>query len=109
MLEAQKETLGTKQQIIDRFFKQFVEEPITVNDAADIYSVNRRTIVEWCGRGYIKIIKQGQPGIAMFLDRADVAYCAYIHRIRNRVTGVPLLDDDGNPYQFKSNRYNFAE
>lgn len=111
LLEAETITeLGTKTEIINKFYHGLVGESITVNDAADRYLINRRTIVEWCGRGYINILKPGQPGIAMYLDHADVAYCAYVYHHRRGLSGVPLLDQDGNPYRLKkTTRYNIAE
>ncbi|HEY58887.1 MAG TPA: hypothetical protein G4O04_10230, partial [Anaerolineae bacterium] len=46
---------------------------ITVSEAEQRYGINRRTIIAWKQRGYIKTLK---TGYRMELNEADVAYCA---------------------------------
>jgi len=73
--------------------------PITVTEAAREYETNRTTIFAWVQKGYIDIIK---PGYGMLLDKADVAYCVAVHRVRKKFgVRAPLLQDDGTPYLLK--------
>jgi hypothetical protein len=49
----------------------------------------------------------GGRGLRLKLDEADVAYCADIYTQKvaeygtNRLFGVKIFDEDGNPYQLK--------
>jgi predicted site-specific integrase-resolvase len=74
-----------------------------VSDAADKYPIHRRdTILEWVRRGHIRILEPSSGrGSRMYLDEADVAYCAIIHATRQKAevyAGVPLLDAEGRLY-----------
>jgi hypothetical protein len=88
----------TKEDILKEQYAKLIGQPITVTDAAERYNVHRDTIIEWKKKDYITVLK---PGYRMELDEAEVAYCADIYHKRQRKSGVPLLDDDGLPYQLK--------
>ena len=73
--------------------------PITVSEAEQRYGINRRTIIAWKQRGYIKTLK---TGYRMELNEADVAYCATIYKVRKPYgSRAPLLDAEGKPYLLK--------
>ncbi len=80
---------------------------ITVSEAAEKYgrkfgvNIVRQTIGVWVRQGYVNVIS---PGYGMELDEADVAYCATVHATRKKAgihAGVPLLDNNGYPYELK--------
>jgi len=76
-------------------------QAITVTEAAEAFGVYRRTILRWVKKKYIGVI---EPGYQMKLNKSDIAYCAAIHRRRQKLgiyAGVPLCDKRGQPYQLK--------
>lgn len=91
----------TRQQIIERKFSPLIGQPITVTDAANKYNVHRDTVLVWVKNRYVTALKHGGRGSRMELDEADIAYCAEIHHKRGGISGAPLLDDDGLPYELK--------
>jgi excisionase family DNA binding protein len=94
-------TVSSKQELINQKFPALIGQDITVTEAAKKYAINRRTILEWITKGYIKVIKSGYQ---MTIDNADMAYCAdvYLQRKNNGIGfGLPLLDENGLPYTIK--------
>ena len=80
-------------------FAHLEGQPITVSEAETRYNVQRRTLINWKTRGYIKVLKDGYR---MELNEADVAFCAAIYHVRRPYgSRAPLLDEDGNPYLIK--------
>jgi hypothetical protein len=58
------------------------------------------------GPEHLNVLEPGQRGRGsrMYLDEADVAYCACVQALRQRArvyAGAPLLDDEGRPYLLK--------
>ena len=91
----------TKENIIAKEFAHLRGQPITVSAAAENYTLNRDTILDWVKRKYINTLK---PGYRMELDEADVAYCAKIYNqklkeYRGQLRGVTIFDEYGNPYE----------
>jgi len=92
---------SSKQELINQKYPALIGQAITVTEAANKYTIGRRTILEWITKGYIKVIK---PGYQMTIDDADMAYCAEIYRQRKNNGigfGSPLLDENGLPYTIK--------
>ena len=69
---------------------------ISLNVAADKYTVNKQTLSRWVAKGYIAILRR--DGQKVFLDEADVAYCAEVAKARPGA-GKWLFRDDGTPYK----------
>ena len=68
---------------------------ITVRKASRQYGVPSPTISRWTARGLITVLERTAREI--YLDQADVAYCAEIHR-RNGGAGKWLFNEDRTPY-----------
>jgi hypothetical protein len=93
--------LRSKHNVINQKFRDLCGKPITVTEAAEKYDLHRDTVLEWKKREYITVLKSGYR---MELDEAEVAYCAEIYHQRQTTggtRGVPLLDENGLPYQLK--------
>jgi hypothetical protein len=91
----------SKDDILAEEFTDLRGQLITVTDGAAKYDLHRNTILEWVRKEYVTAKKQGGRGSRMELDEAELAYCAKIYYERNGISGVPLLDEDGLPYQLK--------
>lgn len=94
---------SSKQDLIKQKFPALIGQAITVTEAANKYDINRRTILEWITKGYIRVIR---PGYQMTIDNADIAYCADAYIARRRAGfgfsgAAPLLDENGLPYTLK--------
>lgn len=81
-------------------FRKWHGQPILISQATDEYDIPGMTLRGWVKHGYVTVL---ESGYGMTLDRADVAYCAAVYRIRKPagIFGVPLLDEDGRPYLLK--------
>ncbi|MEW5958399.1 MAG: hypothetical protein AB1801_11775 [Chloroflexota bacterium] len=90
-----------KETILDEEFVSLRGRLITVTEGAEKYDLHRNTILEWVRKEYITAKKQGGRGSRMELDEAELAYCAKIYHERKGISGVPLLDENGLPYQLK--------
>lgn len=90
----------TKDQIIQEKYSSLAGQPITASEAADKYDVHRRTIFKWIDKGYLTVL---EPEPVMQVDEAEVAYCVDVYKERRDKIpkGVPLLGEDGLPYQLK--------
>jgi len=95
----------TKEQVIQRKFKNLIGQPITITEASAKYNIPRGSIQEWKEKGYLSVVNETYPAT---IDEADVAYCAEIYKERKSsgfgFRGVPLLDERGLPYQIKNKK-----
>jgi hypothetical protein len=91
----------SKEDILEEDFTELRGQSITVTEGAEKYDLHRNTILEWVKKEYMIPIKQGGRGSRMELDEAELAYCAQIYHDREGISGVPLLDENGLPYQLK--------
>ncbi len=94
----QDDSSQTKEGIIAKEYGYLQDQWITVSKAAQKYKVLGRTIREWVALKYIQYDNTKYP---MRVNEAEVAYCTEIHYARKRISGVPLLDTNGLPYQLK--------
>lgn len=69
--------------------------PIRMFEASKKYNVSPSTITHWVQRGHISQLNQ--EGRKIFIDEADVAYCARIYH-QNRGQGKWIFDEVGRPY-----------
>ena len=100
----------TKEQIITEKYSHLRGRIISASGASRKYSEIHGTIItpqlfaRWANVGYITVTGRGYR---LQLDEADVAYCADIYAQKveeygtNRLFGVKIFDEDGNPYQLK--------
>jgi hypothetical protein len=81
-------------------FRKWQGQAISISQATEEYDIPGMTLRGWIKRGYVTVL---ESGYGMTLDRADVAYCVAVYRIRKPagIFGVPLLDDEGQPYLLK--------
>ena len=68
---------------------------ITVREASRLYKLPANTISQWTTRGLISVLERTEREI--YLDRADVAYCAEI-RAERQGSGHWLFNADRTPY-----------
>ena len=91
----------TKEQLVTEKYSHLSGQRITVSDAAEKYSVDRRNLLNWKSKGYIAVLK---PGYQMELDEAEVAYCVDVFQKQQEAGikyGTPLFDENGLPYKLK--------
>jgi hypothetical protein len=98
LVSAENGQYKTKEEVIAEKYNHLQESWITVTEAAKEYKVLGRTIREWIAAKYIEVNKNVYP---MEVNQADVAYCADIYHARKGISGVPLLDENGLPYELK--------
>ena len=72
---------------------------IWVSEASRKYDIPQPTIFNWTKAGYIA--RLGEDGYKVFIDEADVAYCAEIYHQRGG-QGRWLFNRDGTPYKPKT-------
>jgi transposase len=92
----------TKDQIIQEKFANLQGQPITITEAAEKYNVPRSTVEKWVERKYIDIVDSNS--YPMKVNEADVSYCVEVYQERKAMGitgGVPLLDENGLPYELK--------
>jgi hypothetical protein len=92
----------TREMIINESYLHLKGNPITITEAAKKYELPRSTIEKWLERQYIEIVDP--DSYPMKVDEADVSYCVDVYRQRKALGitgGVPLLDEEGLPYQLK--------
>lgn len=83
-------------------FKHLCGHPISIAEAAKKYDVPDMTLRSWTQRGLVSVL---ESGYGKKLDESSVAYCAAIYMIRKEtgsLSGAPLLDDSGEPYELKN-------
>ena len=99
----------TKQEIITEMFAHLCGQAISASEASRKYSkqynisISNELFSRWGRLGYIKVLGRGYR---LQLDEADVAYCASVYaekfdEYKGQLQGVPIFDEDGNPYQLK--------
>ncbi len=90
----------TKEQIIEEKFTHLQGQAITISEAAQKYNVPGTTIRNWIKAGYIQTLGDSYP---TNINEADIAYCADVYGPRKsaNITRVPLLSENGLPYQLK--------
>ena len=99
----------TKAEIIATNFANLRGHSISASEASRKYSekykvpISNQNFSHWAKAGYIKVLDRGYR---LQLDEADVAYCAKIYTEKYReydgqMSGVPIFDEEGNPYQLK--------
>jgi len=90
-------------------FEHLRGQAISASEASRRYSELLGTTIypsrfsEWAKAGFIKVLDRGWK---ISLDEADVAYCATVYKAKydfygGQMIGVPIFDQDGNPYQPK--------
>lgn len=70
---------------------------IGIREASREYNIPQPTISRWVRAGYIAVIGTG-PRRQKLLDKADVAFCAYIYHNREGGQGKWLFSKGGHPY-----------
>ena len=76
---------------------------IGLRQAAKKYAIPVSTLSGWVKAGYIKTPTRSYR---LQMNEADVAYCAAVYKVKydlyhGRMSGVPIFDENGNPYQAK--------
>ena len=69
---------------------------------AQQYNVPMMTIRSWMQRGLVAVL---ESGYGTKVDESNVAYCAAIYQIRKEtgsLSGAPLLNENGAPYELKN-------
>jgi len=102
LVSAENGQSKTRETIINEKYPHLKGNPITITEAAGKYELPRSTIEKWLERKYIEIIDP--DSYPMRVDEADVLYCVDVYRQRKALGitgGVPLLDENGLPYQLK--------
>ena len=99
----------TKEEIIAERFAHLKGQPISASEASRKYSkiynipIRQPNFSNWASSGIINVLGRGYR---LELDEADVAYCAKIYAQKyeeysGQMSGVPVFDDNGNPYRVK--------
>ena len=102
LVSAENGQSKTREMIINEKYLHLKGNPITITKAAEKYELPRSTIEKWLERKYIEVIDP--DSYPMRVDEADVSYCVDVYRERKALGitgGVPLLDENGLPYQLK--------
>ncbi len=76
-------------------------QEITVREASREFKVPTNTISQWVGRNLITVLRRTEREI--YLDKADVAYCALI-REQRRGSGRWLFNQDRTPHVVSTHR-----
>ncbi len=100
--------------ITKKQFEHLRGKPITISEASRPrprfdddgnvvggYEVPDPTMRGWIRQGYVRVL---EDGYGKKLDEADVAYCAAVYHERKdagSMSGEPLFDEAGRPYQLK--------
>jgi len=109
LVSAENGQFKTKDEIIAEKFAHLRGQVISASEASRKYgekygiSIPYQNFTRWADAGYIEIKDRGYR---LQLDEADVAYCAEIYAEKykeydGKMQGVPVFDEDGNPYQVK--------
>ncbi|HAD07013.1 MAG TPA: hypothetical protein DCE76_07610, partial [Anaerolineaceae bacterium] len=77
--------------------------PIGFTEASDKYGINLSSLQRWFKKGIIAEVKRERTigGEKIYLNEADVAYCAEIYHSRGG-KGKWLFDKNGLPYKPKT-------
>jgi hypothetical protein len=84
-------------------FEHLRGQKIGVRESSKKYGISSKTVSRWAKAGYINKLDRGYR---LYLDEADVAYCAAVYKAKfeyyeGQLAGVPIFDEEGNPYQVK--------
>ncbi len=85
-------------------YKHLKSHLVSIAEAAQKYDIPAMTIRSWMQRGIVSVL---ESGYGAKLDESDIAYCAAIYQIRKEtgsLSGAPLLDETGQPYELKNLR-----
>jgi excisionase family DNA binding protein len=85
--------------ITKKQFEHLRQTPITISEASERYSVNRRTILVWITKNLIAVLT---PGYKMLIDESDIAYYAAIYHANKGGQGRRIVDKIGRPYRLKN-------
>ena len=66
-------------------FENLRGKSILASEAARKYGIHSRTISRWAHKGLIRIL--GRSSRRLYLDEADVAYCAAVYRVVKETAG----------------------
>jgi predicted site-specific integrase-resolvase len=75
-------------------------QAISINEAARKYEINPPTLWKWVQAGHIATLSN--DGYRLFIDEADVAYCAEVYHQKGGGRGRRLFGRDGTPYKPKT-------
>ncbi len=77
--------------------------PIGFTEASEKYGIYLSSLQRWYKKGIIAEIRRERTigGEKIYLDEADVAYCAEVYRVRGG-QGRWLFDENGLPYRPKT-------
>jgi hypothetical protein len=88
-------------------FSHLRDSPIGLAEAGRKYGVSQPTVTNWVKAGYRQVLRQPQSrDQKKLIDEADVAFCAAVYNAKRKLyggqlAGVPIFDEEGNPYQVK--------
>ncbi len=104
LVTAENDRANTKDEIISERFAHLKGKLIRLSDAARKYEISTTNLARWAKSGYIEVLKRESYNTE--LNEADVAYCAYIYKLKKeacggRAAGVNIFDRKGNPYHVK--------
>jgi hypothetical protein len=82
-------------------FEHLRGQAISMSEASEKYSVPQPNLSRWAKLNHIKVLQRGWK---VLIDEADAAYCAAVYRAKydfydGQMSGVPIFDEDGNPFQ----------
>ncbi len=90
----------TKEQIIREKYGHLRGQAITISRASEKYGVPGTTLRDWIARKYVRVIDADD--YPMRIDEAELAFAlTFIVSAKAGITRVPLLDENGLPYQLK--------
>lgn len=95
--------IGSSLHIRREDFAHLRGRKINVRKAIWKYGIAPRTLSRWAEAKYIRILHRGYR---LDLDEGDVAYCAAVYEAKyqlydGQLSGVPIFDQEGNPYRLK--------
>jgi len=84
-------------------FEHLRGQKISMSEASDKYGVPQPNLSRWAKLEYIKVLDRGWK---VLIDEADAAYCAAVYKAKydfydGKMSGVPIFDEDGSPFQAK--------
>ena len=84
-------------------FSHLKGQKISISQGSREYDISTKTISRWVAAGYIKELERGYR---VYIDQSDMAYCAAVYKAKydfydGQLSGVPIFDEDGDPYQAK--------
>ncbi len=77
-------------------FEHLRGNKLGIAEAARKYGLQHRTVSNWVRKGIVR--KLGQVGQKVLIDEADIAFAAYIYKLKGGRQGMRIFDKDGRPY-----------